>query len=66
MYNTIFTCFLKELGVKFTTSFSGKLFSEHPFKYSLFGISNLLTTDHVPSAGIKLNKGDMRYRGFWH
>lgn len=58
-HDTVFTCFLRELGVKFTNSFSDKLFSEHPYKYTLFGISNLLTSYNIPNAGLRLNKEDI-------
>lgn len=54
IHDTVFTCFLKELGVKFTNSFSDKLFSEHPYKYTLFGLSKMLTYYGVRNVGIKV------------
>lgn len=57
-HDTVFTCFLRELGVKFTNSFSDKLFSEHPYKYTLFGLSKMLTYYGVRNAGIKVTNRD--------
>lgn len=50
MTNDIFSTFLTELGVKHTGAFTRKAYAEHPHKYNLFGLYDLLKTYNVPSA----------------
>ena len=47
--------FLHLLGVKYTTSFSGKYFAAHPHKYNLFGLSSMLSDYKINNAGIKVS-----------
>lgn len=50
----IFTVFLKQLNVKHTNSFANKLFNEHPDKYNLYGLSEMLTAYGIENAGFKV------------
>ena len=56
MRNNILSLFLKELKVKNTSSFSETLFEEHPYKYSLYGLSKMLSVYQIPNAGFKLRE----------
>lgn len=56
MRNNILSLFLKELKVKNTNSFSETLFEEHPYKYSLYGLSKMLSVYQIPNAGFKLRE----------
>lgn len=56
----VFTYFLKRLGVKFTASYAEKLFNEHPNKYNLLGLSDLLSFYNITNNAYKLeNKEDL-------
>lgn len=59
MKKNILTLFLKELNIKHTDSFSSTLFEEHPYKYSLFGLSKMLSAYHIPNSGIKFKDKDV-------
>ena len=50
----VFTSCLEILEVKHTTDFSNEYFNKHLYKYSLFGISQMLTDYGVKNAGIKI------------
>ena len=50
----ILTVVLSELGIKFTKSYSQKLYSEHPDKYNLLGLHSMLSSYGVKSQGYKL------------
>jgi uncharacterized membrane protein/thiol-disulfide isomerase/thioredoxin len=50
----IFVSFLSLLKVKHTKDFSNKYFGEHPYKYSLYGISKMLCSYGIANAGIKV------------
>lgn len=52
----IFTAFLKQLNVKHTRYYANKLFNEHPHKYNLFGLSDMLSTYGVENAGFQINQ----------
>lgn len=57
--NTL-TSFLSLAGVKYTSTHANKYFNEHPYKYSLFGLSKMLTYYGVQNMGIKVeNKEDI-------
>lgn len=60
MRDNIFVSFLRILNVKHTKLFSNKRFNEHPYKYSLFGISSMLTEYGIGNIGLKIeNKEDL-------
>lgn len=50
----VFVSFLHLLGVKYTDVFSNKYFNEHPHKYSLYGLSKMLSEYNVENAAIKI------------
>ncbi|WP_287829186.1 thioredoxin domain-containing protein [Bacteroides sp.] len=50
----IFISFLELLGVKHTVSYSSRFFNEHPHKYSLYGLSSMLTDYGIDNAGVKI------------
>ncbi len=52
----IFTVFLKRLKVKHTNSFANKLFNEHPDKYNLLGLSDMLTVYGIENAGFNVEQ----------
>lgn len=54
---TILSAYLDLLNVKHTKKYADKLYNEHPYKYSLFGLSKMLSEYKIPNAGIEiLNK----------
>lgn len=59
MNNNILTFFLKELNVKYTQSYSNNLFEEHPHKYDLYGISQMLHEYHIPNMGIRMTNKEL-------
>lgn len=50
----IFTSLLNALNVKHTEAFSNKIYNEHPHKYNLFGLSELLFDYGISNAGTRL------------
>lgn len=57
--NTL-TSTLSLLGVKYTSKYTNTYFNEHPYKYSLFGISKMFTHYGIKNKGIKItNKEDI-------
>lgn len=46
--------FLEKLDVKHTRWFATKFYQEHPHKYSLWGLSNMLSAYGVENAGVRL------------
>ena len=59
METTILTAFLKVLKVKYTKEFANKTFRTHPYKYSLYGLSDILSSYQIPNAGIRLEDKDI-------
>ena len=51
-----FTQFLEQLNVKHTRYYANKLFNEHPNKYDLFGLSDMLTNYGIENAGFKVEQ----------
>lgn len=52
---TVFTAFIGLLNVKYTPSYADKLYHEHPYKYSLFGLSKMLSEYQIESAGLRMS-----------
>ena len=50
----IFTTFLSILEIKYTKLYANRLYDEHPFKDSLYGLSKMLLEYGVRSKGIKI------------
>lgn len=54
---TLLSAYLSLLKVKHTARYADKLYNEHPYKYSLFGLSKMLLEYKIPNAGVEiLNK----------
>lgn len=51
---SVFSTFLKALKVKHTISFSEAYYNEHPYKYSMYGLSKMLSDYHVNNQGFRL------------
>lgn len=51
---TILSVFLRLLHVKHTQSYADKLYNEHPYKYSLFGLSKMLSDYNIENVGINI------------
>jgi len=49
-----FVTLISLLGVRFTESFSDKYFNEHPHKYNLYGLHNMLSDYKIPNAATKI------------
>lgn len=52
---TILSAFLDLLHVNHTQSFANKLYNEHPYKYSLYGLSKMLSDYNIENAGVSIN-----------
>lgn len=52
----VFISFLELLNVKHTKSYSNKYFNEHPHKYNLLGLSQMLSDYGVENAAIKIKE----------
>ncbi len=52
--NTL-TSILSLLNVRYTSKYANRYFNEHPYKYSLFGLSKMLTHYGVHNVGIKVS-----------
>lgn len=50
------TLLLERLNVKHTQYYADKLFNEHPNKYDLFGLSDMLTTYGIENAGLRVER----------
>ncbi|NDV67932.1 vitamin K epoxide reductase family protein [Dysgonomonas sp. 25] len=52
----LFVSFLDLLNVKHTKRYSGKIYNEHPYKYTLFGLSNMLSEYGIENVAIRLSE----------
>lgn len=51
----VLTAFIGLLNVKYTHSYADKLYYEHPYKYSLFGLSKMLSEYQIENAGLRIS-----------
>lgn len=51
---TIFSTFIELLNVKYSQWFADKLYNEHPYKYSLFGLSKMLLEYNIENVGVNI------------
>ena len=56
-----FTVFLELLKVKHTRYYTGKLFNEHPHKYNLFGLSDMLSVYRIENAAFRIDRKEDIY-----
>ena len=54
----ILSAFLEKIKVKHTVSYTNKLYNEHPHKYNLFGLSQMLSDYKIANGGIKVENKD--------
>lgn len=53
-HQSLFSRFIKALGVAHTSEYTERIFQEYPYKYSLYGLSKLLAKYHVPNEALRL------------
>lgn len=53
-HQSLFSRYLKALGVAHTSEYTERIFQEHPYKYTLYGLSKLLAKYHVPNEALRL------------
>jgi len=53
MKNTILSIYLKALGIKFTRYYADKLYTDHPYRGSLYGLSQMLFLYNIPNSGMR-------------
>lgn len=59
MKQNVLKFFLKSLGVRYTNIFSDNIYMNHPYRYSLYGISKMLEEYHVPNVGVRVSDKDL-------
>lgn len=59
---TLLSTYLNELHIPFTASYADKLFVEHPHKYNLYGLSDMLAIYKIPNTGVQVD--DKELSGF--
>lgn len=52
--HNVFESFLKFMNVKYTNSYSDSYYDNHPYKYSLYGLSKMLSDYKVENVSIRL------------
>lgn len=50
----VFSAFIGMLDVKYTQLYADKLYHEHPYKYSLYGLSKMLSEYNIENEGVKI------------
>ncbi len=56
---TLLSSYLRELHIPFTRSFADKLFAEHPHRYNLYGLSDMLSVYKIENAGVQVEDKDL-------
>lgn len=56
---TILSAFLSLLNVKHTKAYADKLYNEHPYKYSLFGLSKMLSEYQIQNVGVNFSNKEI-------
>lgn len=57
---TLLSTYLHELHIPFTRSYADKLFAEHPHRYNLYGLSDMLSVYKIENAGIQVEEKDLK------
>lgn len=52
----IITNILNLLDIKYTKEYANRYFSEHPYKYTMYGISSILNHYGIQNSGLKISK----------
>lgn len=50
----LFTVLLKRLHIRHTIEYSAKLYEEHPYRNTLYGLSSLLSKYHITNQGLRI------------
>ncbi len=56
---TLLSSYLKELRIPFTGSYADKLFVEHPHRYNLYGLSDMLSVYKIENTGVQVEDKDL-------
>lgn len=56
--DNVFIALLAALGVKHTTEFSNSYYNEHPHKYNLLGLSQMLSEYGIENVAVRINEDD--------
>lgn len=56
---TLLSIYLNELHIPFTTNYADKLFAEHPHKYNLYGLSDMLAVYKIPNTGVQVDDKEL-------
>ncbi|MCY6329016.1 cysteine peptidase family C39 domain-containing protein [Bacteroides fragilis] len=59
MNRNILSILFDELHVKYTKKYLSELIEGHPYKYNLYGFSQILTMYHVENKGVQISKDDI-------
>lgn len=57
---TLLSSYLRELHIPFTRSFADKLFAEHPHRYNLYGLSDMLSVYKIENAGVQVEDKNLK------
>lgn len=57
---TLLSTYLHELHIPFTKRYADKLFIEHPHRYNLYGMSDMLSVYKIENTGIQVDDKDLR------
>ena len=52
--NTLFEKLIRSLGIRHTKHFANTLYNEHPYKYTLYGISQMLSRYNIRNEALRL------------
>lgn len=55
MKKNLFISILNLLNVRYTKFYADKLYKEHPYKYNLYGLSQILHTYGIEKCGNKID-----------
>ncbi|MDF2476949.1 MAG: hypothetical protein K0S24_2432 [Sphingobacterium sp.] len=57
--DNVLTNFLVAAKIKYSSSYSERLFNEHPHKFNLYGLSSMLNSYKIQNAAIKINNKEV-------
>lgn len=57
---TLLSSYLRELHIPFTRSFANKLFAEHPHRYNLYGLSDMLSVYKIENTGVQVEDKNLK------
>lgn len=54
MHPSLFSRFLKELGIKYTSDYAEMRYQKNPYKFSLYGLSMMLSGFNIPNEALRI------------